>query len=152
MMIDLGEQQQMNEDGLQYWQWALKIIKRYGHEGMSSDESDSAIQTPNKPDSVYRVKAMPWRRRIEDLLGIIDGVRHNDAGIFSLQGSTGIQRTRPNYDNLPERWPQTSRRVPKRLPFSFYHEPWFNEIDIKVRQANVQSTGEQIKWLKGFRA
>jgi len=152
MTIEVLEKKTDTEVDLKFWRWALSVLTKYGPYGMSSDESDSATKPVNGPDSVYRVKAMVWRRRIEDLLEIVDGVRHSNSPLFSLQGSTGIKRVRPNYNILPAQWPQSNRDPPKGLPYSFYHDPWFNMIDPKTRQRMIGATSENFKWHKGFRA
>lgn len=149
--MKLHENQGNTADDLKFWKWALKIIQRYGAGGMSSDESDSGAQQLNGPNVVYRVKILAWRKRIDDLLDTINGTRHAGTAIFSLQGSTGIKRSRPSSDQSSGSWPE-SRRPPKRyLPYCFYDEDWFNEVAPEVRQATLHCTAEEFIWIQSFR-
>lgn len=132
---------------LEFWRWALTVIQRYGHEGMSSEESGDDYQG-KEYRRIYRVKIMVWRRRIDDLLKLIDDARHGDSMLFSLRGSTGVQRLRPDY--LDPNWPRTRRDPVQELPYLFYDEDWFQEVDVDIRLAMLHVSSEEFRWLRSI--
>jgi hypothetical protein len=97
---------------------------------------------------VFRVKIMVWRRYMEDLLHQIDEVRHSDTGIFSLRGSTGVKRIRPEYGSKD--WPRSYREPPQNLPYSLFNSNWFHQVEPAIRQATLHVTPEEFTWLKTF--
>ena len=114
---------------------------------LSSEESGDDY-TGDKYRRIYRVKIMVWRRRIEDLLRIIDGARHGDNLLFSLRGFTGVDRIRPDYSD-PD-WPRSRRSPMEELPYVLYDEDWFEEVDIDIRMATLHVSAEEFKWLRSF--
>lgn len=115
-MVELKADQGDPHDDLEFWKWALEVIRRLGAEGMSSDETANELNSGH--DHIYRVKIMVWRRRMEDVLKIIDGSRHAGNGIFSLCGSTGLHRTRSSPEE-PNAWPRSRRPPLESLPYVF---------------------------------
>lgn len=144
-MVKLKEDEGDPHNDLEFWQWALKVIQRLGAEGMSSDESVDELNTPRGQDRLYRVRIMVWRKRVEEFLKAIDECRQAENGIFSLRGSMGLKRTRPPNDE-PAAWPRSSRPPVECLPFVFYDERWFNEVDANVRMATLHVTAEEFRW------
>lgn len=142
-MVELKEDQGDPHADLEFWKWALTVIERLGAEGMSSDESCGEETATH--ERIYRVKIMVWRRRMEDVLKIIDECRHGSNGIFSLRGSTGLKRIRPPTDE-PQTWPRSKRPAGEHLPFVFYDEHWFNEVDVGVRVSTLHVTQEEFRW------
>lgn len=146
-MVKLKEGEGDPQADLEFWRWALKVIRRYGAEGMSSDESSDDF-TGERYKKVYRVKIMVWRHRIEDLLKIIEDARHGDNMLFAHRGSTGVQRTRPDYEDL--NWPESRRDPVAELPYVFYNEDWFSEVATDIRQSVLHVSSEEFRWLRSF--
>lgn len=142
-MVELKDGQHDPHDDLAFWRWALKVIERLGADGMSSDESCVDQNVTN--DRTYRVKIVVWRKRMEDFLKIIDECRYAGNGIFSLRGSTGSRRIRPPAD-VPETWPRSKRPPVECLPYVFYNEDWFSEVDENVRMTTLHVTEEEFQW------
>lgn len=146
-MIILKEGEGDPQDDLEFWKWALSVIRRYGADGMSSEESEDDF-SGQRYERKYRVKVMVWRRRVDDLLKIIDDSRRGDNLIFSRRGFTGVTRNRPEYGDSD--WPRSGRDAVAELPYVFYDEDWFSEIAPDIRQAMLYVTDEEFKWLRVF--
>lgn len=58
-MVLLKEGEGDPQQDLQFWKWVLKVIRKYGAEGMSSDESDDN-HNGLRYEKVYHVKIMVW--------------------------------------------------------------------------------------------
>lgn len=141
-MVQLKEEQCDPHNDLEFWRWALEVIGRLGAEGTSSDES---CDESNTRERVYKVSIMVWRKRMEDVLKIVDDCRHDQNGIFSLRGSTGLKRIRPPVEE-PASWPRSKRPALEHLSYVFYDEKWFSEIDGNVRMATLHVTEEEFRW------
>lgn len=146
-MIKLKSDEGDPHQDLRFWEWALTVIQRLQAEGMSSDESADDAVHPGA--QIYRVKIMIWRRRMEDILQIIDQARHSKNGIYSLSGSTGLTRTRPPV-NVPADWPQSTRNPVEALPYIFYDQTWFHRESPDVRAAVLHVTAEEFQWAQVF--
>lgn len=141
-MIQLKEGEGDPDKDLHFWKWALEVIKRLKAEGMSSDESGGENLGVER---VYRVKIVVWRRRMEDILELVDRGRR-DRGIFSLCGSTGVTRLRCPAGSTD--WPKSTRDVAESLPYIFYDEDWFTSVGTAARQATLHVSREEFKWFR----
>lgn len=144
-MIKLKDDEGDPHEDLELWKWALEVIERLAADGMSSDESGGEESGVSQQDQLYQVKIMVWRRRMEDVLKLIDDCRHSENGIFSLRGYTGLKRKRPP-TNAPGNWPVSHRPAMEQLPVVFYDEDWFKAVDINVRMTTLNVSAEQFRW------
>ena len=89
-MIVIKSKEKDEKADLAVWKWLLDLVKWYGAEGMSSDESSvEGMQT------VYRVKILVWRRNIEEYLKLIDNQRmHVGQQVRHTSGKTPTPRIR----------------------------------------------------------
>lgn len=157
-MVELkGDATNIHSD-LVFWKWALGVIKRLGSEGMSSEESDHDALSDQK---IYRIKIVAWRKRIDSLLADIDSVRGADNHIFSSRGSLGVKKVRPPPEEYfdtttacprsDSAWPVTSRDPMAQLPYVFYDDRWFRQVDSEIRQATLQVSAEEFQWFQLYR-
>lgn len=142
-MVQLKDEAGDPHNDLEFWKWALEVIQRLGAEGMSSDES-SDESGPGR-NRIYRVRIMVWRKRMEDVLKMVDECRQAENGIFSLRGSTGLTRSRSPPDE-PTTWPRSCRPPLEHLPYVFYDEKWFGDVDVNVRMATLHVSAEEFRW------
>ena len=147
-MIEMKAGEGNPHGDLHLWNWVLSVIQRYGVDSMSSEESEPDYLV--KGQTAFRVKIVVWRRRIDDLLQTIDGARHDDPTLFSMRGSRGGLRIRPDYKNPKKDWPKSKRDPVKFLPYYFYDEEWFKEIDPEICQATLHTTAEEFDWFTHF--
>jgi hypothetical protein len=99
------------------WQQAKRIIGELGVEGMSSDERSPEDGTAGK----LRVKNMPWRRNVFNLLEAVDGERLIDAELYSKRGSRPLPRVRKNF------YPSSRRDPVCGLQESLYDDEWLGQ-------------------------
>ena len=86
-MLKLKEQAEAPDVGT--WQYLSNILQTLGKDGMSSEESDDETHEDIEPG--YRPSVLPWRRDIEDELGIIDNQRHVDQDLFFIYWSQTVE-------------------------------------------------------------
>jgi hypothetical protein len=115
------------------WKWLHDMIETLGCDGMSSEESS----VEDEINMVYKVKAMPWRRDIDEELKIIDSERIRDPSIFGRQGSRPAKRHRAVQDLVSKCEPVEG------LPRAFYDDDWFEnkasgEFKSSIHQAPFQ--------------
>jgi hypothetical protein len=110
-----GQLLEVDEDFVDLWTWLGNVLEELGQEGMSSDESD----VENETETIYRPKTMPWRRKMDKELDLIDASRFKQK-VFGKQGSKPVRRYR-HPDN-----PVSTREPVEGLPRSFYDDDWFN--------------------------
>jgi hypothetical protein len=107
-----------DDDGqLMLWQQAKRIIGELGVEGMSSDESSPEDGTAGK----LRVKNMPWRRNVFNLLEAVDGERVIDEELYSKRGSKPLPRVRKRF------YPSSRRDPVCGLQESLYDDEWLGQ-------------------------
>lgn len=107
---------EQNDDDAAVWQFLLNMVETLGSDGMSSDESgDEDIQT------VFNVRAMPWRRDIRKELDIIDVQRALEKDIFTRKGAKVTKCIRS------ANAPPSSRKPVIGLPESLYDPRWFSQ-------------------------
>jgi hypothetical protein len=112
------------EQDLRIWTMAKNVITRLGEGGMSSEES---CEEDDKV--VYRVKIMVWRRRMEELLRLVDRQRRIDPTIYTPRGSKGVERIRIPEGTLEEDWQWRTRRIHQEdLPEVLYDPDWLQVI------------------------
>lgn len=113
------------------WKFLLKVIKKLGIDGMSSEESDD--------DGMFRVCLVPWRRDIAEYLQIIDNERSLNRKQFPRQGSKAVIRKRE------ANAPKSKRKATPGLPRSFYDNKWLEEQGEEF--VDVLETSEDEKWV-----
>jgi hypothetical protein len=119
------------------WKFLRDLVNLLGHEGMSSDESESEGGSMCEE---YRVKPLPWRRNVVKELDIIDAGRGGESSHFGKQGSKPVKRVR-GADA-----PASTRAPVPGLPKPFYDEAWVNEDRHRARQLGIPNNG--FRWLK----
>jgi len=123
---------------LAVWKWLLELMKCYGADGMSSEESSIEGM-----ETIYRVKILVWRRNIEEYLKMIDGQRMQvGQDLFHTSGKTPTPRIRSQDSPKSERDPAVG------LPAALYEEGWLEELDEDYRQTTLCVSREQFKFLK----
>jgi hypothetical protein len=126
------------EEDYKRWKWLKKVIKSLGVDGMSSDESgeesDDGIIT-----TVYRVKKLRWRRRLDDELDFIDKARDYVKGVGGRGTLPGVRRRA--VDNK-----ESERDPVPNLPVAFYDQDWFNNRSAAYRDLKVRPSKEEFKW------
>jgi hypothetical protein len=111
-------------DDLRVWNMARNIILRLGTGGMSSEDS-----CEEDGEVVYRVKIMVWRRRMEQLLRLIDRQRIDDSSMYTPRGSKGVKRLRIPEGTLESDWQWKTRRIHQEgLPEILYDPDWLQNI------------------------
>ena len=137
-MLKLKEQAEALDVGT--WQYLSNILQTLGKDGMSSEESDDETHEDIEPG--YRPSVLPWRRDIEDELGIIDNQRHVDQDLFSSIGAKPWKRWRSPRN-------QESRRGPKTgLPRSFYRADWIDAQPESYLRGTLKPSEEPFQWMK----
>jgi hypothetical protein len=107
-----------DDDGqLALWQQAKCIIGELGVEGMSSDESSPEDGSVGK----LRVKKMPWRCDVLNLLEAVDGERVIDVELYSKRGSKPLPRVRKDF------YPSSRRDPVCGLQGSLYDVKWLGQ-------------------------
>lgn len=115
------------------WEWLEKLLQQLGSEGTSSDSSSI-----EDFETIYRVKALVWRRSVGDYMDIIDRQRHLDEDIFSPQGSKPIKRVRAEGNGVSTRSPV------KGLPRALYNDQWFQQ---NCSRLTLNVSHDQFRWL-----
>lgn len=121
------------------WAWLEKLLDRLGLDGMSSEGSDieqDSIQ------STFMVKRLPWRRRMERHMDLIDETRSQSAIVFGRQGSKPSPRVRG--ENQPD-----SDRVCIGLPRELYDTTWLNGLPADARR-KLNISDDPFEWLDLF--
>jgi hypothetical protein len=148
-MVDLLKEDCTRPADHRFWTWALSILKRYGADSMSSEES-GVDDRLGRRGTILRVKIMPWRRQIENLIEVIESTKQTDRRLFCNRGPPPMDRIRPDHNSLPSNWPRTSRAPVENLPFVFYDEKWFNSVSPEVRRTTLHATSEEFNWFHGI--
>jgi uncharacterized protein YihD (DUF1040 family) len=127
-----------DQDGdLHVWEWLLELLRRFGSDGMSSDDTDTGdIRT------IYRVKILVWRRNVDKYVQMIDDLRKSLEGIFSASGAKAINRVRSTGH------PQSDRRPPADLPVALFDPDWLEEVDKDYRQITLSISEEDFHWME----
>jgi hypothetical protein len=90
-------------------------------------------------ETVFRVKILAWRHRIDDVLSIIDRERLIDTDIFSRRGSVPAKRIRSEFN------PVANRKPVKGLPRALYDDEWYNLKPDSYRQLTLCVSKEQFE-------
>ena len=127
-----------DQDGdLHVWEWLLELLRRFGSDGMSSDDTDTGdIRT------IYRVKILVWRRNVDKYVQMIDDLRKSSEGIFSASGAKPINHVRSTGH------PQSDRRPPADLPVALFDPDWLEEVDKDYRQITLSVSEEDFHWME----
>lgn len=125
------------EEDLGAWKWLKSLLDFLGADGMSSDESSST----DRLETVFRVKIMVWRRKMEDCMDIIDQQRIVDPEIYAAQGTKPVKRIRGPENPNSHRLPVTG------LPRSLYNEGWLASKSEHYRQLTLHVSKEQFRWI-----
>jgi hypothetical protein len=134
-MIDLKKEN--NAEDIAVWEWLLGLLDWLGDDGMSSEESETDMQTGLE---VYHTKKMPWRRDVRREMGMIDGQRMKDKQVFSKRGAKPVVRIQNGTKG------DTRRPAPAGLPKSFYQKEWLKaQSSADRRRLNI--SGEKIQWM-----
>jgi hypothetical protein len=119
------------------WRWLLSLLKWYGAEGMSSDET-----SVEGMETVYRVKVLVWRRNIDKYLDNIDNERKLPTQeLYSHSGAKPAKRIRSETNLISNRSP-----VPG-LPIALYDNDWVEALDEHYRQMTLCVSREQFEWM-----
>src|ERR1700722_7543818 len=125
-------------DDVPVYEWLQDVVTRLGNDGMSSDESD----VDEWGRTVYAVKQLPWRRNIDKELDIIDSLRTQELGIFTMRGSKGEERKR-DINN-----PVSTRNPVLGLPKALYNEDWVRRQPHGGRKLRIAT--EEFHWMNVY--
>ncbi|KAF7300377.1 hypothetical protein HMN09_00921000 [Mycena chlorophos] len=104
---------------LETWKTLLKIVKRLGSTGMSSEEEDE-VEVDDKKITVYRVKICVWRA--PEVVGYL-GFADKQHALFKTT-SRGAHAT-PRIRESPAK--RGVADAPRRLPKALYNEKWLKK-------------------------
>jgi hypothetical protein len=119
------------------WEWVRDVIDRLGYDGMSSEDSDREQETSDI--KTYRVRRVPWRRDLTNIVELLERERRVDKSVFEPQGSQPVPRTRD---------PQApaSTRIPVHgLPLAFYDRQWYDSLTREQRE-ELEVSEEDFGW------
>jgi hypothetical protein len=123
-------------DDVEIYEWLRNVVETLGNEGMSSDESS----VEDDGTVIYAVKQLPWRRRIDKELSIIDSLRTQEPTLYSARGSRPIKRHR-GADS-----PVSTRKPVRGLARAFYDEEWLQRQPHGGRRLEVSE--KPFRWMK----
>ena len=127
-----------DQDGdLHVWEWLLELLRRFGSDGMSSDDTDTG-----NIETIYQVKILVWRRNVDKYVQMIDDLRKSSEGIFSASGAKAINHVRSTGH------PQSDRRPPADLPVALFDPDWLEEVDKDYRQITLSVSEEDFHWME----
>ncbi|KAK7434707.1 hypothetical protein VKT23_020071 [Stygiomarasmius scandens] len=111
---ELGDQQ-----AVQFWSYAVTVLSKLDHHGMSDEEDDerpSFINGVRTMEQVRIVQELEWRESsFSHLFALIDQTRQLESQYFSQTGKPSMKRIR----NDPNR-KVVKRQPPRGLPRSFF--------------------------------
>lgn len=125
------------EQDLEAWRWLKSLLDFLGADGMSSDESSGT----DRLETIFRVKIMVWRRKMEDCMDIIDQQRIVDPEIYAAQGAKPVKRLRGSEN------PSSCRPPVTGLPNSLYNEGWLASKSEHYQQLTLHVSKEQFRWI-----
>lgn len=118
------------------WRWLMKVLARYGSDGMSSDETET-----DGSEIVYRVKMLIWRRNVDEYIDMIDNERTLAKEIFSGSGAKPTPRTRSAGN------PISTHHAPKGLPIALLDPDWLEEVNGDYRQLMLSVSKDDFPWI-----
>jgi len=120
------------------WEWLLQVIQKLGVDGMSSEDTDNS----NGIETIYRVRILPWRRRIDRELAIIDGKRLHAGDIYHEQGAKPSKHLR----SLSA--PHSRQKPVCKLPRVLYDNDWYEGLTDPMKERTICVSKEQFRWLE----
>jgi hypothetical protein len=127
-----------DQDGdLHVWKWLLELLKRYGSDGMSSDDTDTG-----DIGTIYRVKILVWRRNVDKYVQMIDNERKMSADLFAASGAKPVTRVRS-----PEN-PESERQPPTELPAALFDPDWLEVVNEDYRRITLTVSEEEFHWIE----
>lgn len=120
---------------LKIWKWLLELVRTLGTDGMSSEDTDH-----EGGYTVYRVKHLGWRRKMEDYLDLIDAERQVPDGKYSRAGSDSRRRIRDDHNDNSDRKPA------KCLPINLYNQDWIADQDEDYLNLELQ-VAKEMTWM-----
>jgi hypothetical protein len=139
--IVLKEKAEEGEDDFELWKWLKEVILRLGVDGMSSEESDVDQNSVGVEVTIYRVKILAWRRKMEDELALIDQARKY-AVKNGPRGTRPVDRRRSNINTTSSRSP-----VPG-LPEVLYDGNWLSNRTNEYKELILKVSKEEFRWLR----
>jgi hypothetical protein len=126
------------EDDLELpvWRWIKGLLEILGSDGMSSDET-----SVDNVETIYRVKVLAWRRKVEEFFEVVDRERVLDAALYPAQGAKPVRRVR-HPDN-----PVTERPPVYGLPQSVYDQDWIEHQSENYLELTLHVSKEQFDWM-----
>ena len=134
-LIEIKESEEASDTPI--WIWLRRLIKTLGEEGTSSDESEVDKQTGS---IIYRVHKMPWRRKVDFEISMIDNLRFRDKDLFSNKGSKPLPRLRSDRNQ------DSSREAPKGLPRAVYNDDWIAKQS-RLDKRRLGISKEPFEWM-----
>lgn len=138
-MIEIKDDEQAAD--VEVWEWLAEVLERLGRDGMSSEESSDG---GGDLGTVYRVKILDWRRRMDQELDLIDRTRFTDRDLFNPQGSTPRLRMRSSVNQF------SNRRPVGGLPESFYDQAWLEAQPEEYRDLTLCVSEKAFSWLSVY--
>ena len=130
------------EEDLHIWKMICNIIIKLGAAGMSSEDTSFEDR-----ETVYRVKVMIWRWRMEKILQLVDRQRVEDPTLYMQRGSKGVKRVRIAQGTLESNWQWKSRWIhPENLPEVLYDPDWLQNILGNRAVVSFQVSREDFKF------
>jgi hypothetical protein len=127
-----------DQDGdLHVWKWLLELLKRYGSDGMSSDDTDTG-----DIGTIYRVKILVWRRNVDKYVQMIDNERKMSADVFAASGAKPVTCVRSPKN------PESARQPPTELPTALFDPDWLEVVDEDYRRITLTVSEEEFHWLE----
>ena len=115
-----------NAVAVKAWSFILSLLLMLSDEGMSSDESDEGEDGSNR----YRCRTLPWRRKVDNIMELIDSATAKNGSLFRKKGPSPSLRVRPALDGEGH---VSKRDPPKEYPLVLIDKTWLEKQDAGQR-------------------